>query len=203
MVEREKMKRIQTRAYNVKYRRYREGRTDYRQRIKLLSSGKTRIFVKRGLNNIVVQFIKFDVKGDKTLLGVHSRELSKFGWKGHRGNMPSAYLTGYLCGLKAIKKDLREGVLDLGTSRVNPKTSLFAAVKGLKDAGINLACSDEVIPNNDFVTGKSIADYATKLSGNKDIYSKQFSKYAKEGVDTLKLYEHFDAIKKKIGEEWQ
>ena len=195
------MKRINTKAYNVKIRRKKEGKTDYKLRLKLLSSSRLRIVVRRGLNNFTVQFVQFNDNGDKTLIGVHSTELNKLGWHGHRGNIPSAYLSGYLCGLKALKNGVREGVLDLGLARVSGKTSLFAAVKGLKDAGVIVPCSEDALPSGDVVSCKTISDYASKLSDEK--YKKQFSGYLKKGVKPQELSKNFDEVKKKIKEKWQ
>ena len=44
-------------TYTVKFRRKREGKTDYKKRIKYISSGKTRIVIRVSNNNIKVQGI--------------------------------------------------------------------------------------------------------------------------------------------------
>src|SRR3989338_1345804 len=124
-------------AYTVKYRRKREGRTDYRSRLNLLSSRKLRVVIRRTLSNITIQITQYDSKGDKILISADSKELTKFEWKVHRGNLSSAYLTGYLCVLKAKKDKLKEGILDIGLRRAIPQSSFFAAAKGLLDAGFN------------------------------------------------------------------
>ncbi|HID74143.1 MAG TPA: 50S ribosomal protein L18, partial [Thermoplasmata archaeon] len=43
--------------YHVPYRRRREGRTDYRRRLALLSSRMTRAVVRRSGRHITVQFV--------------------------------------------------------------------------------------------------------------------------------------------------
>ena len=194
--------RSKTKAYTLKYRRIREGKTNYKSRLKLLSSSMFRAVVRKGINNFSVQIIEFGEKGDKALVSVHSRELLKYGWKGHRGNLPSAYLSGYLCGLKALKKKINNCVLDIGLNRAIGKSSLFAVVKGLRDAGVNIPCSEEVLPSNDMINGKNIADYAVHLGKNKEIYEKQFSKYLKEGIKPEEITKYFSEVKKKIEEKW-
>ena len=80
-------------TFTVRFRRRREGVTDYRKRLKILKSEKPRLIVRKSLNNVVVQFAEYDMKGDKVMLSAHSKELAKLGWSGNRGNIPAAYLT--------------------------------------------------------------------------------------------------------------
>jgi large subunit ribosomal protein L18 len=88
--------------YSVPYRRRREGKTDYRKRKALILSRKPRLVVRGTLKNIIVQVVVAKPHGDEVLVSAHSRELLKnYGWKAPRGNLPAAYLTGLLCGLKA------------------------------------------------------------------------------------------------------
>ncbi len=51
----------------VPFRRKREGKTDYRLRIKLLLSNKPRLVVRRSLKNINVQLIDVSENGDVTI----------------------------------------------------------------------------------------------------------------------------------------
>ena len=88
--------------YHVKPRRHREGRTDYRRRLRLLKSRKTRIVVRKSLNNIRVQFVEYSPEGDKISISVVSSELVKnYNWKYSVSTIPAAYLTGLLAGKKA------------------------------------------------------------------------------------------------------
>ncbi|MBS3175141.1 50S ribosomal protein L18 [Candidatus Woesearchaeota archaeon] len=190
-------------GYTVKFRRKREGKTDYRSRLKLLASNKSRIVVRRSLRNVMVQFTDLGEKGDKTLVVGHSRELLQYGWKSHKGNIPSAYLVGYLAGLKAKKEGIKDGVLDLGLSKAVKGSSFFSAIKGVIDAGINVNCSKEILPDEDTIKGKKIADYAKSLSNNKDLYSKQFSNYLKIGLKPEDFTKNFEEAKKKIIDKWQ
>ncbi len=189
-------------SYTVKYRRKREGKTDYKLRLKLLVSKRQRIVVRKMLNNFSVQFVELDKKGDKTVVSSHSRELLKYGWKGHRGNIPSAYLVGYLCGLKAKKNGLVDGVVDFGLAGVVRGSSFFGAIKGLVDAGIKVNCSTQSFPSEDTINCGAIASYARELSNNKDLYLRQFSSYIKLGIKPEELSKYFEEVKKKIAERW-
>ena len=64
--------------YRLKPRRRREGKTDYRRRLALLKSGKTRIVVRRSLKQIQVQFINYAEQGDKILISSTSSDLVKY-----------------------------------------------------------------------------------------------------------------------------
>ena len=142
-------------AYTLKYRRKREGKTDYKSRLGLLASRRLRIVVRRTLSNMHVQVVGYTPTGDKTLVSADSRELLKFGWNGHRGNTTSAYLTGMLCGLKAKKKGIKDGILDLGLNRAIKGSSLFAAVKGLQ-VSVKIPCNDEYIPSEERIKGQHL-----------------------------------------------
>ncbi len=189
-------------AYTLDYRRKRQGKTNYKTRLKLLSSNKLRVVIRKGLNNILVQLVKFNPSGDNVLISTYTRELLKYGWNGHRGNLSAAYLVGFLCGLKAKKNNLITGIVDLGFSRAVHKSSIFAVVKGFKDAGFDIPLGEGVVPEDDRISGKHIENYAKKLklSGG---YEKQFSKYLKAGLNPEDLSKHFEDVKKKISEKWQ
>ncbi len=190
-------------AYTVKYRRKREGRTDYRSRLNLLTSGQLRVVLRRGIKNFTVQIVQYEAKGDKSIITTSSRELIKFGWKAHRGNLSSAYLTGYLCGLKAKKINLKEGIIDLGLNKAIPKSSFFAAAKGLVDSGFKVPMSKEVIPEEDRIKGIHVENYAKQLLKQTNLYNKYFSQYLKNGLKPEDLSKHFDETKRKIETKWQ
>lgn len=188
-------------AYTLDYRRKREGKTNYRSRLKLLSSGKLRVVLRRMLNNFSVQIVKFDSSGDRVVASAYTRELLKYGWKGHKGNISSAYLVGLLCGLKAKKIGFASGVVDLGLFRAVSGSSFFAAVKGLRDSGFDVAVSKEVLPSEERISGKHIEVYALQLKG-KQQYEKHFSKYLKSGLKPEEFSKHFVEVKNKILEKW-
>lgn len=160
--------------YTVKLHRKLEGKTNYKRRLGLLKSRKTRLVIRKSLNNIILQFINFDVSGDKIIMSTNSHELKKYKWKFSFGNMPASYLTGYLCGIRAKSKGIKEAVLDLGLQV--PGGRLYAALKGVLDAGINIPHSKEIIPDEKRIYGLHISEYAKKAAGN------QFSKIKPENI---------------------
>ncbi|EHP87745.1 50S ribosomal protein L18 [Methanotorris formicicus] len=185
--------------YRVPFRRRREGKTDFRQRLKLLLSEKPRLVARKTLNHIIAQIVLYDEKGDKTVVSAHSRELIKLGYKGHCGNLPSAYLTGLLLGRKAISKGYKEAVLDIGLHRATKGAAIFAVLKGALDAGMEIPYGEEVIPDEDRIRGAHIKAYAELLKNeDEEKYKRQFSKYLEKGLKPEELPEHFDEIKEKI-----
>ncbi|MEM0057840.1 MAG: 50S ribosomal protein L18 [Candidatus Bathyarchaeia archaeon] len=184
--------------YCVPYRRRREGKTNYRKRKALILSGKPRLVVRGSLKNIVVQIITAKPGGDEVLASAHSRELlKKFGWKAPRGNLPTAYLTGLLCGLKAKAKGVNEAVLDIGLHSPTKGARVFAALKGVLDAGLNVPHGEEKLPDEERIRGLHIAQYAKMLAATEK-YMTVFSKYLENNLPPEKLPEHFEEVKKAV-----
>jgi large subunit ribosomal protein L18 len=145
--------------YNVKPRRRREGRTDYRRRLNLLRSGKTRLVVRKTLKNTIIQFINYKEGGDNILVTANSNELKKkYGWKFSTSTTPAAYLTGLLAGKKAKDKGIDECVFDIGRHPPVKGSRIFASLKGITDSGIECPHSEENIPTEDRLMGKHLDD---------------------------------------------
>lgn len=182
--------------YTVRHRRRREGKTNYKQRLKYLDSGKVRFVIRKSSRYLVLQFIKYDIKGDQVLISVNSSALKKLGWNYSCKNIPASYLAGLLVGKRALEKGIKEGVLDIGLYRSIKGGVLYAALKGVIDAGVNIPCDKKVLPED--VSGKAIADYGEKLSKDEVNYKKQFSGYLKENISPSNIVKDFEVIKGKI-----
>lgn len=144
--------------YRVKPRRRREGRTNYRKRLKLLKSRKTRIVVRKSLKNTQVQFVEYHEEGDKVIASATSQELvSKYDWKYPTSTTPAAYLTGLLAGKRAVEKGINEGILDTGRYPPVTGSKIFAALKGASEAGIECTYNEEKIPSEDRILGKHLS----------------------------------------------
>ncbi len=154
------------------FRRRRQMKTDYRKRIALLKSGKPRLVVRRFHNTILVQLVEFSPEGDRTVLTVSSKKLKDYGWEFHTGNVPAAYLTGFLAGRIAKGKGYDRAVLDIGLQRVTRSNALFAAARGFIDAGMDLPFShdvDESRLRGEHIkahTGKDVPSAVDKVKAN-------------------------------------
>jgi large subunit ribosomal protein L18 len=181
------------------HRRRREQRTDYRQRLRLLKSRKPRLVVRASVNSITCQIISHDPKGDRTIVIATSLELRKHGWKGHTGNLPAAYLTGFLCGQKAKKHNVKEAILDTGLHTSVKGSRIYASLKGAIDSGLDIPHSAEALPPDERIKGAHISGYAEALKKEKpQEYERRFSAYLKSSLKPEELAKHFEEIKSKL-----
>ena len=141
--------------YAVKFRRRREGKTDYRKRLALLRSGKTRLVIRPTGKQVIAQFIDYNEKGDRVVASAQSKELTAMGWKGAVSNTTAAYLTGYLVAVKSQGK-VKEAILDIGLQTAVPGGLVFAAMKGAIDAGVNIPAGKDIVPSDDRIKGKHL-----------------------------------------------
>lgn len=178
-------------TYIVPFRRRRENVTNYAKRLAMVKSG-TRLVVRKSLKNVLVQFIDFSDKGDKVLAQASSAQLAKFGWFPH-SNTPTAYLTGLLAGKRAAKSGVKSACLDIGLYTPSKGSRVFAALKGVLDAGIKVP-SGEGLSSETRLKGEHIAAYAKSLKGTPD-YEKRFSVYIKQGVSPENLPDLFEKVK--------
>ncbi|RLE84718.1 MAG: 50S ribosomal protein L18 [Thermoprotei archaeon] len=185
--------------YRLPLKRRRKGLTNYYKRRKLILSEKPRLVVRKTSRNIIAQIIGVKPEGDITHVSACSGELRKYGWKGGSKNTPAAYLVGYLVGLKALEKGIKEAVLDIGLHRPTKGAKVFAAAQGAIDAGLKIPIGKEILPDDKRVKGEHIANYAKLLKEKgEEAFLKQFSDYLKRGLDPETLLGHFEEIKSSI-----
>lgn len=144
--------------YRVPFRRRREGRTDYRHRAALIKSGVPRAVVRKSNRHTRVQFIDFTDKGDVVLASAVSTELAGLGWTCSGKSTPGAYLTGLLAGRRAVEKGIGEAVLDIGLREPTKGAVVFAALKGIIDAGVQVPHGEDMLPSEDRLVGKHMRD---------------------------------------------
>ena len=187
--------------YRRPFRRRAEGKTNYHRRMKLLKSKKLRAVIRASNNHIIVQIIQSKIGGDKIIVSAHSKELvSKFGWNANTGNIPAAYLTGFLAGTKAKKQNVQEAILDLGI--FYHRNRVLAAFKGMVQSGIEIPHNEDFFPDNieEIITGSHIEQYANLLkSENPEKYEQVFSGYLKKNnINPQKISEMVTNTFKKI-----
>ena len=141
------------------FRRRREGRTNYHVRYKLILSKKPRVVVRKSNANTTLQLVIAEQKGDKTLLTVNSRELKNFGFTASLGNLPAAYLTGLLFGKKMLALGIVEGIADIGLHASTQGNRIYAAIRGVVDAGVDVPHGSEIFPDDGRIRGEHIKKY--------------------------------------------
>ena len=183
--------------YTVQFRRKREGATNYRKRLKILASNKPRLVVRKSLKNIQASIIEYDKKGDVVKVASHSSNLKKFGWAYGTGNIPAAYLVGFLIGKKSGSK-FDNVVLDIGLSKSVKGTRVYAVLSGALDSGLKIPHKKEILPSKERITGKHIQDYAGLLKKDDSLFKKQFGNYLKNNVDLESIDKNFEEVKNNI-----
>lgn len=97
--------------YQVKYRRRREGKTDYYARKRLVTqdknkymSPKYRLVARFTNKDIVAQIAYATLEGDRIVESAYAHELPKYGVKVGLTNYAAAYCTGLLLARRVLKK---------------------------------------------------------------------------------------------------
>ena len=57
----------------TQYKRKREGKTNYKKRLKLLQSRTTRLVIRKSNKHIIAQLTNYYPDGDKVVVGVNSK----------------------------------------------------------------------------------------------------------------------------------
>jgi len=142
-------------AYSKILRRIRQEKTNYKKRKIMLMGKRDFVTVQISNENTQVQIHKPEMAGDKIIASAHSRYLISKGWKGSRKNIPAAYLTGYLAGKKAVGKGAKNALLYSGTRKYTQR--MAAALKGVIDAGLEVAANSETFPPEKRINGEHLS----------------------------------------------
>ena len=100
-------------------------------------------------------------EGDKVALNVTGNDLvKKFSWPDNmsKKSVPASYLVGYALGKAALAAGHEDAVLDIGLAASTPGGRVFAALRGMVEAGLNVPHSEEILPDDDRVNGAHIDD---------------------------------------------
>ncbi|WP_456327666.1 50S ribosomal protein L18 [Archaeoglobus sp.] len=177
--------------YKVPYRRRREGKTNYRKRLKLLLSRKPRLVVRITNRRVIAQIVEYHPQGDRVLVGVDSSMLTKYGWKGDLNNTPACYLTGLLVAKKALEKGIKEAILDIGLHTPTRGGRVFAVLRGAVEAGLNVPHDPEILPDDSRIRGEHIAQYY-------EMRPELFGEYERRGLKPTELPQHVEEVKERI-----
>lgn len=176
--------------YTVSFRRKREGKTHYKKRLELLKSDRIRLVIRRSNTATILQFVQYLPDGDKVLLSYNSTKLSTYGWDFSKKSIPANYLAGLAIGLKAKAAGITDAILDMGLRTPKSGSKVYAALKGVIDAGVDVPSSESIFPSEERISGKHIEDA-------KDLHA-SFTGYKKAKVDASKMSSVFASVKDKI-----
>ena len=111
------------------------------------------------------QLVSWAANGDLVSVNVTGSDLvKKYGWSANRSlkSIPASYLVGYAMGKAAVASGASEAVLDIGLAASSQGSRVYAALKGMSDAGLEIPHSEEVYPDEGRLQGAHIDD---KLAG--------------------------------------
>jgi len=122
--------------YQVKYRRRREGKTDYARRYALVIQDKTkyashkyRLVVRFTNKDTIAQVVYSKIQGDFVLAAAYGHELARYGMPVGHTNYSAAYATGLLVARRVLKK-LKLDTKYQGNKNVNGEDYLVTPVDG-------------------------------------------------------------------------
>ncbi|KAM5489738.1 60S ribosomal protein L5 [Microsporum audouinii] len=97
--------------FQTKFKRRRQGKTDYYARKRLITQAKNkynspkyRLVVRFTNRDIITQIVTAEISGDKVLACAYSHELKRYGIKNGLTNWSAAYATGLLLARRTLKK---------------------------------------------------------------------------------------------------
>jgi large subunit ribosomal protein L5e len=100
-----------SKRYQTKFKRRRQGKTDYYARKRLVvqdknkyDSKKYRLVVRRTCSKIICQIIYSTITGDKVLCAADSKELRRWGLEAGLTNYAASYATGLLVARRLLKQ---------------------------------------------------------------------------------------------------
>ncbi|KAF1889853.1 hypothetical protein Lal_00025182 [Lupinus albus] len=208
--------------YQVKFKRRRDGKTDYRARIRLINQDKNKYntpkyrFVTN--KDIIAQITSASIAGDNVLAAAYAHELPHFGLEVGLTNYAAAYCTGLLLARRVLKTlELDEeyegnveatgedysvepaetrrpfrALLDVGLIRTTTGNRVFGALKGALDGGLDIPHSDKRFAG--FDKEKKELDPETLIEDEPEKYQTHFSEYIKRGIESDGL----EALYKKV-----
>ncbi|CAG2058417.1 unnamed protein product, partial [Timema podura] len=145
--------------YQVKFKRRREGKTDYYARLRLTiqdknkyNTPKYRLIVRFSNKDITCQVAYSRIEGDKIVCAAYSHELPHYGVKAGLTNYAAAYCTGLLLARRLLKK-LGLDQLYLGCTEV---TGEEYNVEAVEDGPGAFRCYLDVGFNEDHYWGEGV-----------------------------------------------
>ena len=149
----------------LRYKRRRNGETDYRRRMRMLRGGSVRAVVRISNTQTICQLVDYQSGGDEILVSIDGRTLvDKFKWPidASRKSVPASYLTGFAMGKAALAAGHDEAVLDIGLAASSSGNRAFSALKGMVDAGLEIPHGEDVLPDDNRVSGAHIDESIAK-----------------------------------------
>ncbi|OIR57784.1 MAG: 60S ribosomal protein L5 [Amphiamblys sp. WSBS2006] len=217
-------KRSYFKRLQLKFRRRREGKTQYHKRKKLIFQKKNlydkpkyRLIPRVSGKTITCQCVYSKIDGDVVVATASTKELGQYGISFGLTNYAAAYCVGLLCARRALKAfgvecgvfaaksdtESRQAspkvIMDVGLRRTTRGSRIFSALRGAFDGGLKIPHGDEKLfgfdPENKMLNAEEFRD---RILGK---HVADYMKLLKES-DEEKYKKHFsDLIKNGITAE--
>jgi large subunit ribosomal protein L5e len=122
--------------FQTKYKRRRQGKTDYYARRRLIAQAKNkynapkyRLVVRFTNRDIICQLVTAELNGDKVFCAAYAHELKRYGVSNGLTNWAAAYATGLLLARRALKK-LELDEMFTGVEEADGEYKLTEAAEG-------------------------------------------------------------------------
>ena len=146
-------------SQRLRFKRRRNGKTDYRRRLRMLRGGIPRAVVRVSNTQVTCQLVEFGMDGDKVLASITGKGIAdKYGWPSDasRKSVPACYVAGYALAKSAMADGHDEAILDIGLAASSSGSRVFAALRGMVDAGLEVPHGEGVLPDDDRINGTHI-----------------------------------------------
>jgi len=153
-------------SQRLRPKRRRQGKTDYHRRMRLLRSGAPRAVVRVSNTQVICQLVSYNPGGDSIIHSVNGKLLTEsFSWPSDvsKKSIPACYVAGYALGKKALSSGNQEAVLDIGLAASSIGSRVFAALKGMVDAGLEIPHGESVLPSEERINGAHIDDSISSM----------------------------------------
>merc|ERR1712000_83119 len=205
--------------YQVKYRRRREGKTDYQARKRLVAqdknkynSKKYRLVVRFTNRDIIAQIIYSEIVGDKVMCAAYAHELPRYGLKVGLTNYAASYCVGLLLARRHLTK---LGMADLYTGKATVDGEDYNVFedqerddearnpfRAVLDVGLARTTTGAKIFDaatlRKYLFGGNISEYMETLQEEPEKYKRQFGKYQAAGVSASGLEALYESAHKAI-----
>ena len=147
------------------YRRRRQGETDYRRRLRLLTSRKPRAVIRISNKQVTAQVVTYAVDGDTVISSITGTNLvNDYKWPAgaSKKSVAACYVAGYALAKKALQAGVPEAVLDIGLAAASRGGRVFSALKGMVDGGLDVPHGEGIFPTDERISGAHINDKLAK-----------------------------------------
>ncbi|KAG5394675.1 hypothetical protein IGI04_024638 [Brassica rapa subsp. trilocularis] len=201
--------------YQVKFRRRRDGKTDYRARIRLINQDKNKFntpkyrYVVRFTNkDIVAQIVSATITGDIVLASAYAHELPRYGLKAGLTNYAAAYCTSLLLARRVLQMLEMDAEYE-GNAEIRLILNKYDNESvGALDGGLDIPHSDKRFAgfnkegknldaevHRKYIYGGHVADYMKLLMEDEpEKYQSHFSNYLKKDLAPENMEEMYKNV---------